>query len=85
MTEEQEARHYISPNGKRIIGALERTPCCCNISGILPDGSPEYSGRSDMFWDDTRPDEIDGKILYLDSEYETWTFNQLSLDIVQDD
>jgi hypothetical protein len=31
-----------------------------------------------MFWDDTEPLTRDGKILFLDADGESWTFDQLT-------
>jgi hypothetical protein len=70
--------NYQSPTGSPILGTLETTACRCNINGIADDGTPDYSGESDMFWDDTEPLTRDGKILFLDADGESWTFDQLT-------
>lgn len=68
---------YRAPTGALILGTYERTECRVEILGIKDDGTPEYAGGSEMFWDETHPIERDGKPLFLDEKGESWTFDQL--------
>lgn len=73
--------NYLSPNGSPIIGTLEHLTGRAELDGIDPEtGEPEYSGGTEIFYDDQRTAERDGKIIFLDEGGEEWTFDQLVLD-----
>lgn len=70
--------NYLSPTGSPITGTLERLSGRAEISSIdEATGTPEYSGGTDIFWDEQRTVERDGKIIYLDEAGDQWTFDQL--------
>lgn len=70
---------YLSPKGSPIIGTLEKLLGRAEISNIDPaTGTPEYSGSTEVFWDDQETVYRDDKIVYLDEAGEEWTFDQLT-------
>jgi len=71
-------KNYQSPNGSAIVGTYDLVPATARIDGIHDDGTPEYAGESDVWWDDQKTQERDGKILYVDEDAKTWTFDQLT-------
>lgn len=71
---------YVSPNGHPIIGTKERIPGVAIITGIEPDGTPIYEGSTDIDWNGQGTVyDADGNMLFVDSEHESWTFDQLVL------
>lgn len=71
------SKNYVAPNGLAIIGTLEKTTCRCEILGINDDGTPEYAGASEFFYEETHPILRNGKPLFLDEKGEAWTFDEL--------
>ncbi|THK33458.1 hypothetical protein EHS39_36220 [Ensifer sp. MPMI2T] len=73
------AQNYKSPNGSPIVGTAEKILATANITGINPDGTPNYEGGSDIHWDTQKALVRDGKILFVDEDGDEWTFDQLVL------
>lgn len=71
-------KQYRSPTGSLIAGTSDTVPCRANILGIEDDGSPVYSGANSVFWDDQKPNERAGRILFIDDDGAEWTFDQLT-------
>ena len=80
-------RKYLSPGGVPIVGTLERLSGLARISGISDEGEPEFSGGTEVcwdeqgtevFWDDQITATRKGKIVYLDENGGEWTFDQLT-------
>lgn len=78
------SKSYISPNGSPIIGTSDVVSCRAEILGIEDDGSPEYRGEIEVFWDEQKTLEREGKILFLDEDGCEWTFDQLSVEEEED-
>jgi hypothetical protein len=70
-------KQYKAPSGSRIIGTLERLLGRAELSGIYDDGTPEYQGRTEIFWEAGGTVTKDGKIVFLDEDGAEWTFDQL--------
>lgn len=68
---------FLSPNGHAIIGVLETVPGRANAAEYDADGVPEYSGGTEVFWDDQKPVMEDGSRIYLCDDGERWRFDQL--------
>lgn len=57
---------------------LETVSAACDVVGINDDGTPEYSGdKTEIFYDEMRQKEEGGKLVYLDEDGESWTFDEL--------
>jgi hypothetical protein len=72
-----------TPDGKPILGTLERLEGRgeAETYEVQEDGSldPEWSGSTEVFWDgQTTATTPDGKVIYLDSEGQEWTLDQLT-------
>lgn len=76
---------WYSPTGVQITGTLESLTARAHISGIADDGTPEHSGGSEIFYDDGKTVERDGKPVFLDEEGGEWTFDQLTSENPDDD
>lgn len=70
-------KQYRSPTGSPILGTLERLFGRAEIVGIEDDGTPEYEGTTEIFWDDQKTILKDEKIVFLDEDGAEWTFDQL--------
>lgn len=69
---------YKAPNGKRIVGTAETVLATAWISHIDPEtGDPEYEGGTKIYWDTQETLTRDGKILFVCTGGEEWTFEQL--------
>jgi len=68
---------YKAPNGLEIIGTLETLTARAEIVGINDNGEPEYSGHTEVFWDEQRTVTKDEKYVFLDYDGNEWTFDQL--------
>lgn len=71
------SKEYVSPTGKPILGTLEKLTARAEITGINDDGTPEYEGDTEVFWDSQETAELDGKVIFLDEDGYEWTFDQL--------
>jgi hypothetical protein len=75
---------FISPNGSRIIGTLERLTARANATEFSETGEPDYEGGTEVFWDDQETVTVCRRIgdtlsiVYLDEHGAEWTFDQLS-------
>jgi hypothetical protein len=74
---------YKSPNGAYIKGTLETLSGVALINGIDESGEPEHCGETEIYWDEQKTVERDGKPVYVDTEGSEWTFDQLTK--VEDD
>lgn len=72
------AKAYVSPNGDPITGTMEMLFGRAHLTKIEDDGSPIYSGGTEIFWDgQTTAITKEGKLIFLDDEGNEWTFDQL--------
>ena len=71
---------YKSPTGSPIVGTLETIVGIGMIKGIDVDGTPDYVGETDIFWDDQITVVRDGKIIFVDDDGDEWTFDQLTVE-----
>lgn len=71
-------KQYLSPTGSPIVGTLERITGRADIQGIHDDGTPEYAGNTEIFWDDQATVMRDGKLVFLDFDGGEWTFDELT-------
>lgn len=69
---------WYAPNGLEITGTLETFSGRARISGIAEDGTPEHFGGTEVFYEEGKTVERDGKPVFLDDEGGEWTFDQLS-------
>lgn len=69
------------PNGLPITGILEACPCRCRIAKFwrTSDGTLdfEYSGGSEMFYDEQKTVERGNQRVFLDEEGNEWLESQL--------
>ncbi|MCO5145399.1 MAG: hypothetical protein M9895_04365 [Aquamicrobium sp.] len=68
---------YLSPDGSEILGTLETLIGRAEIIGINDDGTPEYQGGTEVFWNAQKTVRRDGQIVYLDEAGREWTFDEL--------
>lgn len=76
---------WYSPKGVQITGTLETIKGRATISGISSEGVPEHAGGTEVFYDESRTVERDGKLVFLDEEGGEWTFDQLTSNPPDDD
>lgn len=76
---------WYAPNGLEITGTLEAFTGRARISGISEDGTPEHAGGTEVFLEDGKTVERDGKPVFLDEEGGEWTFDQLTSEHPDDD
>lgn len=75
MTDE---KHWYSPLGSLILGTLEKLTGRAEIEDINPDGTPVYSGGTEIFYDDQETIySKNGYPLYLCVDGEEWIFPDL--------
>ena len=72
-----------APNGLEIVGTLEHITGSAGIVGFYngDDGEiiHEYSGSTDVFWNDQRTATTEeGEEIYLDEDGNGWTLSQLT-------
>jgi hypothetical protein len=75
---------WYSPTGVQITGTLETLKGRAHISGISSEGVPEHAGGTEIFYEEGRTVERDGKIVFLDDEGGEWTFDQLTSEPPED-
>ncbi|MBZ7924390.1 hypothetical protein LAC81_27055 [Ensifer adhaerens] len=69
---------FLSPEGNPIVGTSEKILATASISGIDPTtGKPLYFGGTEVHRDTQETLERAGKILFVCSEGNEWTFDQL--------
>lgn len=76
---------WYAPNGLEITGTLEAFTGRARISGISADGKPDHFGGTEVFLEDGKTVERDGKPVFLDEEGGEWTFDQLSSEPPEDE
>lgn len=59
---------WYTPSGLEITGTLEALTGRAHISGISDDGTPEHSGGTEVFLEDGKTVERDGKLVFLDED-----------------
>jgi hypothetical protein len=69
---------YRAPTGAEIKGTLEKLLGVALINGIDDNGLPEFAGETEVDWDSQETCTRLGKVLYVDTNGEEWTFNQLT-------
>lgn len=80
----------VSPNGKRILGTLERLEARADIEdgSFFRDESGEmrfeWEGYTEVFWDSQRTLDRKGKVIFLDDDGDEWTAEQLTLEVADD-
>ena len=71
----------VSPRGDEILGTYEMCPARSEITDFYrgDDGTVMYnhSGESEMFWDAMETQTKDGKTVYLCSNGQEWTEDEL--------
>ena len=68
-----------APNGLEITATLEKLIGTCGISDISDEGMPDYDGTgTTVDWDSQETATKDGKLIFLDSAGNEWTFDQLT-------
>jgi hypothetical protein len=72
-----EHKPYVSPNGSIIVGTKEIVSGTSLILGINDDGTPVYRGQTILHYDDQETVEKEGKIVFVDTDGDEWTFDQL--------
>jgi hypothetical protein len=72
-------RTWYSPQGTEIVGTLETITGRASIQDISDTGEPDYSGGTEVFWDEQKTvlNEA-GQAIFLDENGEQWTFDQLT-------
>lgn len=70
-------KQYVSPDGLSIIGTLVLIKARADIEGINDDGTPEYDGNTEIWWDLQETVERNGSIVYLAEDGGGWVFDQL--------
>lgn len=76
---------WYAPNGLEITGTLEALTGRARISGISEDGTPEHAGGTEVFLEDGKTVERNGKPVFLDEEGGEWTFDQLTSEPPEDE
>ena len=62
-----------APDGTRIIGTLESIPGTALILGVDDDGTPEYLGETEVFWDGQQTCTGDqGQTIWIDENGYEW-------------
>lgn len=71
---------FKSPTGSLINGTLETVTARCRITGIDPTTGQvlDYTGNTEVFWDEMKPVTRGGKMVFLDEDGDEWTFDRLS-------
>lgn len=72
-----EVRNYVSPTGAKIVGTQEILYATAKIHSISTDGEPDYTGYTEVDYDSQTTLTRGGKILFIDDDGETWTFDEL--------
>ena len=68
---------YFAPDGAPIVGTAETVKATALITGIKPNGEPEYDGSVEVDWDSSTTVLREGKKVFLDDRDREWTFDQL--------
>lgn len=69
---------FKSPTGPTIRGTLETVSGVALVSSIDPKtGEVEYEGDTEIFWDEQKTVARDGKVIFVDTIGDEWTFDQL--------
>lgn len=69
--------NYLSPTGSPIVGTLECLSGVALLEGISATGEPTYSGDTEIWWEEQRTAEREGKTVFVDNDGFEWTFDQL--------
>lgn len=70
-----------SPKGKKIVGTFEKLEGCANIesASIGKDGriEIEYEGTTEIWWDNQKTVQKNGRPVFVDEDGELWTEKQV--------
>jgi len=69
----------IAPDGSEIIGTLERVPGVAQASSFDEDGTPNYEGGTELYWDDQRTVMRNGSMVYVTEDGMEFTLDQLTV------
>jgi hypothetical protein len=76
-------KQLYAPNGNLIIGTLEHVPGCAHVSGWELDAAgrlePVWASETEMYWDDSKTQDIEGDTLVIDEDGETWPMSQCTV------
>jgi len=71
--------NFVSPEGFPIIGTAEVVLATARIAGIDPETQePLYDGGTEIHWDTQETQHKDGQMLFVCSNGQDWTFDQLT-------
>lgn len=68
----------LTPNGDEIVGTLEALTGMAVTLSFDKDGTPEYEGYTEVFWDNQKTVRRNGSMVYLDESGNEWTLDQLA-------
>lgn len=75
----------VAPNGKQIIGTLERLAGVAYLDDAKDGGADggkfevQYSGETEVWWDGQRTVERKGQRIFVDQDGDEWPENKLRL------
>lgn len=69
---------FTSPTGSEIIGTLETIPGVAAAEEFDAAGKPEYSGSTEVDWDNQKTIERNGSLVYVDDDGAEWLFSDLT-------
>lgn len=70
--------NFRSPNGHLIVGTAETVLATAWISYIDPETQePQYEGGTKVYWETQETLTRDGRVLFVCTEGDEWTFEQL--------
>lgn len=80
--QEQVTGYFLSPDGNRILGTLDRLYAVANVAAVVrsPDGVYEldWTGTTDVFWDGQTIETLDGERLYVCTQGREWKESELT-------
>ena len=68
---------FLSPNGLPIVGTLETLKARAEATEYSATGEPEYSGETDVWWDEQKTVTKGNSLVYLDEDGYEWVFPDL--------
>ena len=72
-------KQYICPHGERIVGSSDTVSVTASIEDFNDDGTPNFEGGSEVWWDTQTSTKRDGKILYQCDGGEDHTLDECEL------
>jgi hypothetical protein len=64
-------------SGKRIIGTYDLLPATALLVGRSEDGELIYDGESQVIWDASETQRVNGQIIFVDETYNHVTENEV--------